>query len=71
MAETLKKSFPSVLVESSGGINAENIVDFMGTHVDIISLSHTTQGYDVVDFSLKINAENRNLANPLISLQTQ
>jgi len=38
----------------------------MGPNIDVISLSHTTQGYDVVDFSLKILKEGHNPENPLV-----
>lgn len=41
-------------MEASGGIAEQNLAQFCGCDVDIISLSRTTQGYDVVDFSLKI-----------------
>ena len=47
-----------MLVESSGGVTVEKIMEFTGPYVDIISSSKTTQGYSVVDFSLK-NSERR------------
>lgn len=68
-AESLKSAFPKVLIEASGGITENKIIDFMSHHVDIISLSHTTQGYNVVDFSLKISTQERNPVNPLVSLE--
>ncbi|PVZ97593.1 hypothetical protein BB558_006447 [Smittium angustum] len=44
-----------VLVEASGGITEETIVDFFSPEVDIISLGSTSQGVPHIDFSLKIN----------------
>lgn len=52
-AEELKRAHPHVLIEASGGITVDNLTDFASAHVDIISKSYH-QGYDVVDFSLKI-----------------
>ena len=57
-----------MLVESSGGVTVENIVELTGPYVDIISSSKTTQGYSVVDFSLKIQKEGHNPENPLVSM---
>ena len=62
-----KGKFAHVLIESSGGVTEENVIQLTGPHVDIISSSKTTQGYDVVDFSLKIQKEGRNPENPLVS----
>jgi len=53
-AQSLKKSFPQVIVEASGGIDEDNLSLFCGPHIDIISSSRLTQGYSTVDFSLKI-----------------
>ena len=67
-AEEIKKQFPGVLIESSGGVTEENVTQLTGPHVDIISSSKTTQGYSVVDFSLKIQKEGHNPENPLVSV---
>ena len=56
-AATLKSEFPKLIIESSGGITEENITHYCDKNVDVISLSKLTQGYDVVDFSLKIRKE--------------
>jgi nicotinate-nucleotide pyrophosphorylase (carboxylating) len=45
------------LIEASGGITKETIADYMGPHVDVISLGSITQGCPFVDFSLKIVKE--------------
>uniref|UniRef100_A0A8B8ER66 Nicotinate-nucleotide pyrophosphorylase [carboxylating] n=1 Tax=Crassostrea virginica TaxID=6565 RepID=A0A8B8ER66_CRAVI len=50
----IKASYPNILIEASGGINEETIQQYLVPGVDIVSLSRLTQGYDVVDFSLKI-----------------
>jgi len=53
-AETFKNMFPNVLVEASGGITTETMPDFLCKHIDIVSQGKLTQGYQCVDFSLKI-----------------
>lgn len=65
-AQVVKTAHPHIIIESSGGITEANITQYMGANVDVISLSHTTQGYDVVDFSLKILKEGHNPENPLV-----
>jgi hypothetical protein len=52
-ARKLKAAHPHVLIEASGGITVENLTQFASADVDIISKSYH-QGYDVLDFSLKI-----------------
>ena len=53
-AETFKKLYPHVLVEASGGITIHTLQDYLCESVDIVSLGKLTQGYDCIDFSLKI-----------------
>jgi len=53
-AESLKSNHPHVLIEASGGITMATMHTYMSPHVDIISRGNLTQGYDVLDFSLKI-----------------
>ncbi|KAK0154217.1 Nicotinate-nucleotide pyrophosphorylase [carboxylating] [Merluccius polli] len=53
-ARVLKEEFPALLVEASGGVTPENLAQYFGPHVDIISLGCVTQGCPVVDFSLKV-----------------
>ncbi|CAL8333436.1 unnamed protein product [Lota lota] len=53
-ALALKEEFPALLVEASGGVTPENLSQYFGPHVDIISLGCITQGCPVVDFSLKV-----------------
>ena len=42
------------MVEASGGITVDSMKDYLCDSVDIISQGKLTQGYDCVDFSLKI-----------------
>ncbi|XP_032823735.1 nicotinate-nucleotide pyrophosphorylase [carboxylating] [Petromyzon marinus] len=56
-AQTLKSEFPTVVVEASGGVTDENLLRYLGPSVDIVSLGSLTQGYPVVDFSLKVSRE--------------
>jgi nicotinate-nucleotide pyrophosphorylase (carboxylating) len=53
-AATFKDLFPNVLVEASGGITTETMPDYLCEHVDIVSQGKLTQGYQCIDFSLKI-----------------
>lgn len=53
-AAKLKKSHPHVIVEASGGITIETMSDYFDENVDVISQGKLTQGYDCIDFSLKI-----------------
>uniref|UniRef100_A0A3B4AFM2 Quinolinate phosphoribosyl transferase C-terminal domain-containing protein n=1 Tax=Periophthalmus magnuspinnatus TaxID=409849 RepID=A0A3B4AFM2_9GOBI len=53
-AQRLKKDFPSILIEASGGVSPETLQQFCSPHIDIISLGCITQGCPVVDFSLKV-----------------
>ncbi len=51
----------NVLIEVSGGINSENIVDFAKSGVDIISigaLTHSAKSLDIgLDISLEISSD--------------
>jgi nicotinate-nucleotide pyrophosphorylase (carboxylating) len=53
-AAAFKAEYPQVLVEASGGITAETLADYICDHVDIISQGRLTQGYECIDYSLKI-----------------
>ena len=53
-AATFKQKYPHVLVEASGGITIKTMPDFLCDAVDIISQGKLTQGYDCIDYSLKI-----------------
>ncbi|XP_007948487.1 nicotinate-nucleotide pyrophosphorylase [carboxylating] [Orycteropus afer afer] len=57
IAAALKAQFPSVGVEASGGITLDNLPEFCGPHIDVISLGMLTQAAWALDFSLKLFAE--------------
>ncbi|XP_055993668.1 nicotinate-nucleotide pyrophosphorylase [carboxylating] isoform X1 [Sorex fumeus] len=56
-AAALKAQFPNVGVEASGGITLDNLPQFCGPHIDVISLGMLTQAAPALDFSLKLFAE--------------
>jgi nicotinate-nucleotide pyrophosphorylase (carboxylating) len=53
-AKKLKEMYPHVIVEASGGITMDSMSDYFDENVDVISQGKLTQGYDCIDFSLKI-----------------
>ena len=55
--ESLKKAglFGKILLEASGGINAENLLEYASTQVDVISLGELTHSVKALDISLEIN----------------
>ena len=66
-AKQIKKDFPHVIVEVSGGVTKETIDNYMTPSVDVISTSTLTQGYSTLDFSMKIVKEGRDPLNPLVT----
>jgi nicotinate-nucleotide pyrophosphorylase (carboxylating) len=59
-AAALKQEYPHVLIEASGGITKETMLHYLSEHVDIVSIGKLTQGYDCVDYSLKIVSDSSN-----------
>ncbi len=54
-SETLKKAgFNKVLLEVSGGIMGENLLEFASAQVDIISMGELTHSVKALDISLEI-----------------
>ena len=53
-AEKLKLKYPHSIIELSGGINKNNLKEYLSPYVDIISMGNLTTNYPPVDFSLKI-----------------
>ncbi|GBB84222.1 hypothetical protein RclHR1_10850001 [Rhizophagus clarus] len=56
-AKTLKQKWVgqrTFLIESSGGISEENIIEYFSPDIDILSMGSLSQGVPHVDFSLKI-----------------
>lgn len=64
----LKQRFPHLVVEASGGIQKDTLAQFCLPGVDVVSLSKTTQGYGVVNFSLKLCKEGRDPHNPKVTV---
>lgn len=56
-AAALKARFPSLGVEASGGVTLDNLAQFCGPHVDVVSLGMLTQAAPALDFSLKLFPE--------------
>jgi nicotinate-nucleotide pyrophosphorylase (carboxylating) len=58
--ERLRKAgFTNVLLEVSGGITAENLLDYASAQVDVISLGELTHSVKALDISLEI-LKNKN-----------
>ena len=53
-ARRLKARYPHMIIEASGGITAQNILEYVSDDVDVVSIGKLTQGYKCLDFSLKI-----------------
>ncbi|CAI8029587.1 Nicotinate-nucleotide pyrophosphorylase [carboxylating] (Fragment) [Geodia barretti] len=67
-AKSLKRDFPHLTIEASGGIRRETLAQFCLPEVDVVSLSTTTQGYSTVNFSLKLCVEGHDPHNPKVTL---
>ncbi|KAI9007046.1 Quinolinate phosphoribosyl transferase [Gaertneriomyces semiglobifer] len=56
-AQTLKDRYAgkcTFLIEGSGGLTEQNVVDYFGTGVDVLSFGSITQSVPHIDFSLKV-----------------
>ena len=53
-AQVIKEQFPHILIEASGGITSDTMPQYLSEHIDIVSQGKLTQGYNCIDFSLKI-----------------
>lgn len=51
----IKEKNSSILVDVSGGINIDNLIEYLGPNIDIISMSTLIRGVKHVDYSMKIN----------------
>lgn len=54
VAALIKSKWPHVVIEASGGITSETMPQFFSPCVDIVSQGKLTNGYDTLDFSLKV-----------------
>lgn len=50
----IKKRWPHIIIEASGGITLDTMHEFFAPSVDIISQGALTNGYSTLDFSLKV-----------------
>ena len=66
-ARQVKSRYPGVLVEASGGLTEDNVVEFFGPGVDVVSLGCATHRPGIVNFSLKIRAPGRDPTNPTVT----
>jgi len=64
VASALKKEWPHIVIEASGGITLETMPSFFGPAVDIISQGALTNGYDTLDFSLKVPKPDKFVVRP-------
>jgi len=55
-ARRIKEQFPYVIIEASGGITNSTMRSYLSEHVDVVSQGALTQGYNCIDYSLKIEA---------------
>ncbi|XP_041348371.1 nicotinate-nucleotide pyrophosphorylase [carboxylating]-like isoform X1 [Gigantopelta aegis] len=67
-AAILKEQFPRLIIEASGGITESTITKYCDKNVDVISVSKLVQGYDIVDFSMKITKAGRDPHNPTVHI---
>jgi nicotinate-nucleotide pyrophosphorylase (carboxylating) len=54
LAKKIKKAYPHILIEVSGGITEENYLEYVNAEIDVISMSELTNVKDKLDFSLEI-----------------
>ena len=54
VSSRIKKKWPHIIIEASGGITLDTMPQFFAPSVDIISQGALTNGYDTLDFSLKV-----------------
>ncbi|XP_071790878.1 nicotinate-nucleotide pyrophosphorylase [carboxylating]-like [Asterias amurensis] len=66
-ASNLKDLFPQLIIEVSGGVTEHNIAQLFSPFINVISSSTLTQGYPVVDYSLKILKEGHDPRNPTVT----
>lgn len=53
-AKEIKKKYPKVTVEASGGIDVKSISSYFCEEIDVLSIGGLTQGIPTVDISFKI-----------------
>ncbi|XP_036362313.1 nicotinate-nucleotide pyrophosphorylase [carboxylating] isoform X2 [Octopus sinensis] len=58
-AESLKQRFPDVMIEISGDIPEDLLVDYCSDYIDVISLNQLTMGYSPVNFTMKMTKSTK------------
>ncbi|SHF05773.1 nicotinate-nucleotide pyrophosphorylase [carboxylating] [Marinitoga hydrogenitolerans DSM 16785] len=54
LAKKLKREYPKIIIEVSGGINENNYLEYVDDNIDIISMGKLTTEVKYIDFSLEI-----------------
>ncbi|NWX25838.1 NADC pyrophosphorylase, partial [Notiomystis cincta] len=53
-AAQVKAAYPGVTVEASGGIVLETLPQFLGPHIDVVSMGCLTHSAPALDFALRV-----------------
>ncbi|NXA79807.1 NADC pyrophosphorylase, partial [Thryothorus ludovicianus] len=53
-AARVKAAHPGVTVEASGGIVLETLPQFLGPHIDVVSMGCLTHSAPALDFALRV-----------------
>ncbi|NXW76983.1 NADC pyrophosphorylase, partial [Hirundo rustica] len=53
-AALVKAAHPGVMVEASGGIVLETLPQFLGPHIDVVSMGCLTHSAPSLDFALRV-----------------
>lgn len=53
-ARLIKERYPDVIVEISGGVNPDNIEEYVCEYIDVISIGRITSEVKYVDYSLEV-----------------
>ncbi|NWQ72219.1 NADC pyrophosphorylase, partial [Neopipo cinnamomea] len=53
-AAQVKAAHPGVTVEASGGVVLETLPQFLGPHIDVVSMGCLTHSAPALDFALRV-----------------
>ncbi|NWI48028.1 NADC pyrophosphorylase, partial [Picathartes gymnocephalus] len=53
-AAQVKATYPRVMVEASGGIVLGTLPQFLGPHIDVVSMGCLTHSAPALDFALRV-----------------
>ncbi|KAI3653237.1 hypothetical protein MP228_002662 [Amoeboaphelidium protococcarum] len=54
-ADKIKKDYKHIIIEVSGGITKDSVLDYICDSIDVLSMGSLTQGVPHIDFSMKID----------------